>query len=150
MCLAAAAHGYCTLKNKKLILYIDGGARGNPGPAGIGVVIMDESGKSIKEFGKYIGEATNNIAEYNALLYGLEEALILRADEIVINMDSELVAKQLSGDYRVKDSNIKPIFERAVNILKSFKKFEIKHVKRELNKEADRLVNKAINLAGLI
>ena len=135
---------------KRLILYIDGGARGNPGPAGIGVVILDESGKSIKEFGRYIGEATNNIAEYNALLYGLEEALILRADEIVINMDSELVAKQLSGDYRVKDSNIKPIFERAVNILKSFKKFEIKHVKRELNKEADRLVNKAINLAGLI
>lgn len=138
------------MKNKKLILYIDGGARGNPGPAGIGVVILDENGKKIKEFGKYIGETTNNIAEYNALLYGLEEALILRGDEIIINMDSELVAKQLSGDYRVKDPGIKPLFERAANMLKSFKNFEIKHIKRELNKEADKLVNKAINLTSLI
>jgi len=138
------------LKNKRVEIYIDGGSRGNPGPAGIGVVILDERGKKIKDIAKYIGETTNNIAEYNALLYGLEEALIIRADEILINMDSELVAKQLSGDYRVKDSNIKPLFERALNMLKSFKGFEIKHIKREKNKEADKLVNKAINLASLI
>lgn len=138
------------MKNKKFEIYIDGGARGNPGPAGVGVVILDANGKKIKEVSKYIGEATNNIAEYNALLYGLEEALMLRADDIAINMDSELVAKQLTGDYRVKDSNIKPLFERALNMLKSFKKFEIRHVEREKNKEADKLVNKAINLASLI
>ena len=138
------------MKNKRVEIYIDGGSRGNPGPAGIGVVILDERGKTIKDIAKYIGETTNNIAEYNALLYGLEEALIIRADEILINMDSELVAKQLSGDYRVKDSNIKPLFERALNMLKSFKGFEIKHIKREKNKEADKLVNKAINLASLI
>ncbi|OGW78651.1 MAG: hypothetical protein A3K16_03730 [Omnitrophica bacterium RIFCSPLOWO2_01_FULL_45_24] len=138
------------MKNKRVEIYIDGGSRGNPGPAGIGVVILDERGKKIKDIAKYIGETTNNIAEYNALLYGLEEALIIRADEILINMDSELIAKQLSGDYRVKDSNIKPLFERALNMLKSFKGFEIKHIKREKNKEADKLVNKAINLASLI
>ena len=144
------ARGYYTLKNKKVEIFIDGGARGNPGPAGIGVVILDQSGKRIKEVAKYIGETTNNIAEYNALLYGLEEALILRADEITINMDSELVAKQLTGDYRVKDLNIRPLFERALNMLKSFKNFEVRHIDRSKNKEADKLVNKAINLASLI
>ena len=81
---------------KKLNIYIDGGARGNPGPAGVGVVIMDGKGKKIKDVSKYIGEATNNIAEYNALLYGLEEALMLSAEEIRINLDSELVAKQIT------------------------------------------------------
>lgn len=138
------------MKSKKVEIYIDGGARGNPGPAGVGVVILDANGKRIKDVSKYIGETTNNIAEYNALLYGLEEALILRADEIIINMDSELVAKQLSGDYRVKDTNLKPLFERALNMLKSFKNFEIRHIEREKNKEADKLVNKAINLVSLI
>jgi ribonuclease HI len=142
--------GYFTLKNKYIEIFIDGGARGNPGPAGIGVLILDGTGKKLKEVSKYIGEATNNIAEYNALLYGLEEALILRADQIKINLDSELVAKQLGGEYRVKDENLRPLFERAVNMLKSFKNFEINHIVREKNKEADKLVNKAINLAGLI
>ena len=142
--------GYFTLKNKYIEIFIDGGARGNPGPAGIGVLILDGTGKKLKEVSKYIGEATNNIAEYNTLLYGLEEALILRADQIKINLDSELVAKQLGGEYRVKDENLRPLFERAVNMLKSFKNFEINHIVREKNKEADKLVNKAINLAGLI
>jgi ribonuclease HI len=138
------------LKNKYIEIFIDGGARGNPGPAGVGVLILDGTGKKLKEVSKYIGEATNNIAEYNALLYGLEEALILRADQIKINLDSELVAKQLGGEYRVKDENLRPLFERAVNMLKGFKNFEINHIVREKNKEADKLVNKAINLAGLI
>ena len=135
------------MKNKTLTIYIDGGARGNPGPAGIGVVILDERKKKIKELYKYIGEATNNIAEYNALVYGLEEALILAPDKVVVKMDSELVARQLSGDYRVKNEEIKPLFEKAIGILKQFKAFEIKHIDREKNKDADKLVNKAINLA---
>ena len=150
MSVAEAARGYFTLKNKRIEIYVDGGSRGNPGPSGVGVVILDAGGKRLKEISKYIGETTNNIAEYSALLYGLEEALILRADKIIVNLDSELVARQLTGDYRVKDPGLKPLFERAMNMLKSFKSFEIRHIEREKNKEADKLVNRAINLASLI
>jgi ribonuclease HI len=132
-----------------MILYTDGGSRGNPGPSGIGVVILDSKRKKIREVSKYIGETTNNVAEYLALVCGLEEAATLSADEVVIYMDSELLAKQLSGEYRVKDENIKVLFEKALGILKHFDSFEIKHISREKNKEADRLANKAINLAGL-
>ncbi len=130
-------------------MYTDGASRGNPGPSGIGVVILDAKRTKIKEVYKYIGEATNNIAEYAALVCGLEEAALLDAEEIVIYMDSELLAKQLNGEYKVKDEKMKILFEKALGILKNFKSFEIKHIDREKNKEADRLANKAINLAGL-
>lgn len=135
---------------KTLTLYIDGGARGNPGPAGIGVIISDKNGKKIKEFNKYIGITTNNIAEYNAVIYGLQEALIEKADEVILNLDSELVAQQLKGEYRVKNPNIRPLFEQALHLISGFKKVDIKHINREKNKEADKLVNKAINLGGLL
>ena len=135
---------------KKLSVYIDGGARGNPGPAGIGIVTKDEKGKTVREFSKYIGIATNNIAEYNAVIYGLQEALIERADEIELNIDSELVAQQLKGEYRVKNNNIKPLFEQALHLISGFKKVDIKHISRDKNKEADKLVNKAINLSSLL
>lgn len=138
------------MKNKKISLYVDGASRGNPGPAGIGVVILGEDNKKLKEIYKYIGKTTNNIAEYNALIYGLDEALMLRADEVVLNLDSELVVKQLNGEYKVRDENIRLFFEKALHILKSFKSFEIKHIDRSLNKDADRLANKAINLASLV
>ena len=134
------------MKSKKLFLYTDGGARGNPGPAGIGVVILDSAKKRIKDVSKYIGEATNNVAEYSALIQGLEEALLLDADDVVIHMDSELVVKQLNGEYRVTDENMKQLFAKALGILNHFKSFEIKHIERSKNKEADKLVNKAINL----
>jgi ribonuclease HI len=137
------------LKGNKLYIYTDGGSRGNPGPSGIGVIIQDSKRKKIKEISKYIGEATNNIAEYNALLHGLEEADALKASDIVVYMDSELLVRQLSGEYRVKDEAMRPLFEKALAILKRFDSFEIKHVAREKNREADKLVNKAINLAGL-
>ncbi|MCX5686020.1 MAG: ribonuclease HI family protein [Candidatus Omnitrophica bacterium] len=137
------------MKNKKVYIYADGGSRGNPGPAGIGVVILDEKKKRIKELSKYIGETTNNNAEYNALICGLEEALSLKADEAVVYLDSELVARQINGEYRVKNEEIKPLFERALAALKGFKSFEIKHIDRLKNKEADKLVNKAINLSSL-
>lgn len=136
--------------NRLLKIYVDGGARGNPGPAGIGVVMQDEKGKTLKEFNKYIGVATNNIAEYNAVVYGLQEALIEKADKIELNLDSELVAKQLKGEYRVKNANIKPLFEQALHLISGFKEVNIKHIKREENKLADKLVNKAINLGGLL
>jgi ribonuclease HI len=138
------------LKNKKVFIYVDGASRGNPGPAGAGVVIRDEKKKTLKEFYKYLGQTTNNVAEYNALIYGLQEALILRADEVVVSLDSELVSKQINGEYRVKEATIKQLFEDALRLLSGFKKFEIRHIDRSENREADRLANKAVNLAGLI
>lgn len=137
------------MKSKKVILYADGGSRGNPGPAGIGVVLLDEKKKKLKEVYKYIGETTNNNAEYNALICGLEEAKAIGADEVMVNLDSELVVKQLNGEYRVKNAEIKPLFEEAIAGLKKFKAFKICHIDRSENKDADKLVNKAINLAGL-
>ena len=94
------------MKNKRIEIYVDGGARGNPGPAGVGVLILDGAGKKIKDVSKYIGEATNNIAEYSALVRALEEAELLSVSEIVIHTDSELMAKQLSGEYKVKNADI--------------------------------------------
>ena len=135
---------------KSLLVYVDGGSRGNPGPAGIGVVILDEKGKKVKEFNKYLGVTTNNIAEYNAVIYGLQEALIEKADTVDLHLDSELVAQQLIGEYRVKNNNIKPLFEQALHLISGFKKVNIKRIGREKNKVADKLVNKAINLGGLL
>lgn len=134
---------------KNYILYIDGASRGNPGPAGIGVVILDDKKKKIREMYKYIGLTTNNVAEYSALIHGLEETARLEADKVTVKMDSEFVVKQLSGEYRVKDPAIRTLFEKSLSILKNFKNFEIKHIDREKNREADKLANKAINLAGL-
>ncbi len=132
-----------------LYIYIDGAARGNPGPAGIGVVILDDKKKKVKDYYKYLGKATNNIAEYNALVYALQEAHMLDAKEIILYTDSELVAKQLKGEFRVKNANIKPLFEQAVHLINGFKRVEIREIDRSLNKEADKLANKAINLSGL-
>lgn len=137
------------MKNKKYLLYSDGGSRGNPGPSGIGVVILDDRRRRVKEISKYIGETTNNVAEYTALVCGLEEAAALGAGEVVIYMDSELIAKQLEGEYKVKAPDIKPLFEKALGILKNFNAFKVKHIERAKNKDADKLVNKAINLASL-
>ncbi|MCM8781999.1 MAG: ribonuclease HI family protein [Candidatus Omnitrophica bacterium] len=137
------------MKTKIVEIFIDGASRGNPGPAGLGVVIKDEARNIIKEFYKYIGNATNNIAEYNALVYGLQEAHMLGVEEIILNLDSELVAQQLKGEFRVKDPQIKLLFDQAIHLINGFKKFKINHISREENKEADKLANKAINLSEL-
>lgn len=137
------------MKSKKLILHTDGCSRGNPGPSGIGVLIQDQKKKVVKELYKYIGEVTNNIAEYSALIYGLEEARTLGADEVTVYMDSELVVRQINGEYRVKDASLKELFTAAFRALGEFKSFEVRHIDRSKNKEADKLANKAINLAGL-
>ena len=134
------------MPHSHLFIYADGASRGNPGDSGIGVVLLDENKKKIKEFYKYLGQATNNIAEYNALIYGLQEALILGAKNITIRIDSELVTKQLKGEYKVKNANIKPLFEQALHILNGFDKINIEHIDRSQNKDADKLANKAINL----
>lgn len=129
----------------KAILHTDGGARGNPGPAGIGVVL--EIGQDKKVFQKYIGEATNNQAEYQALLLGLAEAKNRGVAEIDCYLDSELVVKQLNNEYKVKNEGLAPLFIKVYNLKQQFKKIKFIHIFREDNKEADKLVNDAIDQA---
>lgn len=130
---------------KKLIINTDGAARGNPGPAGIGVVIKDEKGAIVSEVFEYIGETTNNQAEYKALIAALKEAVNLKADIIGVFADSELMVSQVKGIYKVKNEGIKPLFEEVKGLLQKFKTCNIEHVRREKNKEADELANLAID-----
>lgn len=129
---------------KRVLIYSDGASKGNPGDAGIGVVISDEKGNVLREVADYIGKQTNNVAEYAALIRGLEEAADLGATQIAICTDSELLARQLTGVYKVKAPNLKPLFEQAVMILRAFEKVSISHVVRELNKRADELANEGV------
>ena len=129
----------------KAIMYSDGGSRGNPGEAGIGVHIEDENGNVIKELSQYIGIQTNNIAEYKALSRGLEAALDMGITEISCMLDSELVVKQIKGEYKVKNEGIIPIHSMIMPLIKRFQSFEIQHIRRELNKKADALANKAMD-----
>ena len=126
-------------------LYTDGAARGNPGPAGAGALLCDSGGRAIAELCEYLGEATNNVAEYRALLLGLKKAAELGGGEIEVLADSELMVRQLSGRYRVKNEGLKPLFQQAVRLLKEFEKYSIRHIDREQNYEADRLANRAID-----
>ena len=128
-----------------LHIFTDGGARGNPGPAGIGAVLVDEKGKKVEEIARYIGEATNNVAEYLAVIYGLQEALYKNAGSVVLNLDSQLVARQLKGEYRVKNRDLRKFFDLVLNLFRGFDKVEIKEIPREGNMQADSLVNRAIN-----
>lgn len=132
-------------KYEKLIIYSDGGARGNPGPAGIGVVILDEQKKVVGQISKYIGEATNNQAEYQALVMALQKAKQLGAKELEIFLDSELLVKQLNHQYRVKDKDLALLFVKVYNAVLGFHKVIFKHIRREFNIQADKLVNKAID-----
>ena len=133
------------MKNKKFTIYTDGGARGNPGPAGIGAVIKDEDEEVVFEISDYIGEATNNQAEYQAVIAAIEKAKKLGADELEFYLDSELVVKQLNREYKVKNKELAPLFVKIYNAVMGFKKVTFKHVLREKNKEADKLVNIAID-----
>lgn len=129
---------------KNLKLYTDGGARGNPGPAGIGGVLSD-NGHKLAEFSEYIGQATNNQAEYQALLKGIELALENGAKQLDCYLDSELVVKQLNREYKVKDLDLQSLFTKIWNLTYNFDKITFNHVRREKNKEADKLVNQAID-----
>lgn len=126
-------------------LYTDGGARGNPGPAAAGVVLEDSSGKTVKELGLYLGEITNNQAEYKALILGLETAKSLNVTEVDCVLDSELVVKQLKGEYRVKNAGLKPLWIEVKDLEEKFNKVMYSHVKRHKNKDADRLVNEVLD-----
>ncbi len=134
----------------EFILYTDGGARNNPGPAGAGFVIQDEKGKTIAMGKKYLGERTNNEAEYEALILGLKKALELGIKEIQVLMDSELVVCQMNRDYKVKDLELSKLFLKVWNLASQFKKISYQHIPREKNVLADELVNKIIdeNLKG--
>jgi ribonuclease HI len=128
-----------------LIMYSDGAARGNPGPAGVGVVLMDESGNIVDSAAEYIGEATNNVAEYTALITGLNRASEFGAETIKVFLDSELLVRQLNGVYRVKNSGLKPLFAEAQALIGRYRRVDIAHVPREKNREADKLANEAID-----
>jgi ribonuclease HI len=124
---------------------VDGGARGNPGPSGIGVVITDDQGGELARANDYIGVATNNVAEYRALLLGLERARALGAREVALVNDSQLVARQLTGEYRVKKPDLRPLHELALAALSEFDRWTVRSVPREQNEIADELVNEAID-----
>ena len=128
----------------RLILYIDGASRGNPGRAAAGIRITNGEGKKISEVSRYLGHKTNNEAEYWALLLGLKEAKRLGGDFLQIFTDSELVERQIKGIYRVKDLKLKVLHETVMEDLKTFSSFEIESIPREENKEADHLANQAI------
>jgi ribonuclease HI len=126
-------------------LFVDGAARGNPGPAGAGAVLFDPSGKKIAEDYRYLGETTNNVAEYQAFILGLELALSLGVKNLHISADSLLVVQQLKGAYQVKTPHLLPLWQQAQQTLQKFGASAISHVDRSLNKEADRLANQAID-----
>ena len=131
----------------RVIVHVDGGARGNPGPAAIGVVVSDADGTVLDEVAETIGVASNNVAEYRALLRGIERAASLGASEIEIVNDSELIAKQLTGDYKVKHPAMIPLHREAVASLRAFARWRIRTVPRAQNAHADALVNRALDAA---
>jgi len=132
----------------KLIVHVDGGARGNPGPAAIAAVVADADGEVLHEASETIGRATNNVAEYKALILGIDRALQLGASELDLVGDSELIVKQVQGKYKVKDAGLKPLHAEVRRRLADVGEWSIRHVRRELNAEADRLVNEALDGAG--
>jgi ribonuclease HI len=129
----------------KLVAHVDGGSRGNPGPAAVGVVVSDQDGAVLREEGRVIGRATNNVAEYRALLLGIELASELGADQLELVGDSELIVKQVRGEYRVKDAGLRPLHAEVKTALSRFEDWSIRHVRREQNADADRLVNEALD-----
>ena len=134
----------------KATLHADGGARGNPGPAGIGVVLLDDNGEVIGEIAAGIGRATNNIAEYQALIAGLDLALERGVTELEVRMDSQLVVSQVTGEWKIKSDNLRQLAVKARRLLNRFPKVEVRHVPREDNADADKLANQGMDESMLI
>jgi len=131
---------------RRLLIHTDGAARGNPGPAGLGAILRDaETGETVAELATYLGVRTNNYAEWTAVEAALDRALDLGATHVDLRMDSQLVARQITGIYRVKHADLKPIHARVMALLARFDGYTVGHVPRELNKDADRLSNVAID-----
>ena len=129
----------------KLLLQFDGGSRGNPGPAGIGVTLTTPAGKTLYELAEFLGNHTNNFAEYTALIRGVAAAVELGATELVIRADSQLVVRQIQGQYRVKSPDIRPLYQQATALLEKIPKWSISHLYREHNSRADTLANLAMD-----
>jgi ribonuclease HI len=136
---------------RKLIVYIDGGSRGNPGPAALGVVVCNEKGEAVKRYSEYLGELTNNQAEYYALIFAFKKIKLLfgkkitSQQELEVRSDSELLVKQLKGEYKVLEPEIQKLFLEAWNLKLDFAKVRVNLISRQKNKEADRLVNEALD-----
>jgi len=131
----------------QVVINVDGGSRGNPGPAGAGIVIAAaDDGTILHKAGVFIGQATNNVAEYTGLIEGLKRAAKLQATDVKVLSDSELMVRQMTGQYRVKNQGLKPLYEEATQLAGQLSKFSIAHVRREQNEAADALANKAMNL----
>ncbi len=130
---------------KRAIIWVDGAARGNPGPAAIGATIKDEQGKLVASISQRIGTTTNNQAEYRAVIAALEKAISLGARHVELNSDSELVVRQISGKYRVKNANLKPLYQKVKQLQSLLEGFTITHIPRQQNREADNLANRALD-----
>jgi probable phosphoglycerate mutase len=128
-----------------IVAYIDGGARGNPGPAGYGVVITNASGEIVAELSKYLGQRTNNFAEYSGLLAALEFTLSHNYESLNVVSDSELLVRQIRGIYKVRSPELKQLYEQARLLIGKLHDFHIEHVRREKNKQADKLANQAMD-----
>jgi ribonuclease HI len=126
-------------------LFADGGSRGNPGPAASGAVLLDPGGELVEEIGAYLGVATNNVAEWTALVLGLEAAAKRGIRRLAVRLDSELVVKQLSGEYRVKHAGLQPYYRRARQLIRGFAEVDVRHIPRKENALADRLVNRVLD-----
>lgn len=149
--MVAADWLFIMKSESKLIIYTDGGSRGNPGPAALGIVIQDTSGKLIKEYGEALGVRTNNEAEYEAVIFALKKVKALFGKEktktmaLDVRMDSELVMKQLTGQYKVEEEKLFPLFIKIWNLKMDFGAITFMYVPREKNKDADRMVNEALD-----
>lgn len=132
------------MEGEKLVFYIDGASKGNPGASGVGIVMCDSDRKEIQSYKKYIGSATNNVAEYIALVIALQEAVKARVRDVLVYSDSELLVRQVQGTYRVKDDKLKQLYILFDNLRGFFKHFSIEYIEREKNKGADRLATQAI------
>ena len=130
---------------ESLVINVDGASRGNPGTAGAGAILKDPNGRVVRKLRRYLGEATNNVAEYEALLMALEEAAALGSKTVRVFADSELVVKQVKGIYRVKNKGLKDFYVKVMKVASTFDDFKIAHVMREDNAEADKLANEAID-----
>jgi ribonuclease HI len=128
-----------------LRIHTDGAARGNPGPAGAGAVLLDGDGNIVARAGRFLGRATNNVAEYEGVLLGLRHAAELGATDVEILTDSELLVRQIAGRYRVRAPHLKPLFEEVQALLRRFERHAVRHVRREENAEADAMANRAID-----
>ena len=132
----------------EIIAYIDGGSRGNPGPAAAGFTLADSAGTQLQAKAFFLGRATNNVAEYTSLVKALEAAKQIGAEQLTVFSDSKLLVKQINGEYKVKSELIRPFFRQAVNLLVEFKNWRVRHIPREKNEQADELVNQALNLGS--